>query len=225
MAKQNRQGVTGDRFVEAAIELIAENGGSIGVNLRSISRRVGCAHTNAYNYFTDFSDLLWSAYRRAIDEYGYYLTNKLSTEKTDFEYFRTVIFRLSSFPRDNPGLHRFISTDPLDIEHIPSDVLDEVARLKEWYVEVIRVAAGDGADNAEVKRISDIILAYISGESTDLVNGRFLPDDDVKSRIVANALHLFELLCASCGANATVMHDRSARTRVFPELPVTAKGE
>ena len=46
--------LTRDKFILETLALIREKGGSKNVNLREISKRVGCAHTNAYNYFDGF---------------------------------------------------------------------------------------------------------------------------------------------------------------------------
>ena len=69
--------MTADRFIDETLELIAEKGGSQEVNLREIARRIGCAHTNAYNYFVSFDELLWAAFRRGLKRYGEYLVHDL----------------------------------------------------------------------------------------------------------------------------------------------------
>ena len=64
MKRTKRNGVSAGRFVEATPVLIAERGGSKGVNRREISKRIGCAHTNVFHYFARFEDLLWAPSRR-----------------------------------------------------------------------------------------------------------------------------------------------------------------
>ena len=218
MTKRQRDGTTAERYLNATIEMIVEKGSSIDVNLRSVSRRIGCAHTNVYNYYSGFDDLLWASFRRAVRIYGEYLSNGLDAVSTDYEYLRRLLSRLASFPIEHTGLFRFISTDPLNIDNIPADTLESVARLKQWYIDVIGVAAGAGISGEAIDRIANIILAYISGEATDLINARVLPDDDVKGRVVANSIELFTLLTTSAGAAATVMHDKTTRNRAFPSL-------
>ncbi len=51
---------------------------------------------------------------------------------------------------------------------------------------------------------ADIVLAYIDGETLNLINGRAIPSEDLAGRIVANALRLFELLVSDArGAPGT----------------------
>ena len=64
MSKRRKSsGTSAEQIVDHALALIAEKGTSRDVNLREISRRVGCAHTNIYNYFASLQDLLRAAFR------------------------------------------------------------------------------------------------------------------------------------------------------------------
>lgn len=183
-----------EQFVEAALEAIEEEGGSLEVNLRGISRRVGCAHTNAYNYFDSYPDLLWAAFRRALRIYGEHLTRGLDAGSPPRTYLETAIGNLASFPQQNPGLYRFIGSDPIDPGAIPADIMETVVAMKQWFSSVVATAADPTVDPVEARAAADIILAYVDGETLNLINGRAVPDEDLGGRIVANALRLFELL-------------------------------
>jgi AcrR family transcriptional regulator len=184
---------TGERFVEMTLALIAENGGSQDVNLREISRRVGCAHTNLYNYYPTYQDLLWEAFRRVLVEYGECVVDGLDDSLGPDEYLHRLITNLACYPEQHPGLYRFIASDPINIEELPGDILGAVAQMKVWLTKTF--AAVSGAATVEESRIaSDIVLAYIDGETLNLINGRVVPGEDVRGRIVVNALRLFQLL-------------------------------
>jgi len=185
-----------DRFVATALQLIAEEGGSLDVNLRQISRRMGCAHTNLYNYYPSYQDLLWDAYRGALRTYGECLIRDLDTDLPPQEYLRRTVLNLAAFPEENPGLYRFIGSDPMAVQDIPVDVLAVVVGMKRWLGSVFEAAAGPGLDAKEAQAAADIVLAYIDGETLNLINGRVVPGDDVHGRIVANAMHIFALLAA-----------------------------
>ncbi len=193
------KGLSAERFVDAALELIAEEGGSLDVNLRAISRRVGCAHTNAYNYFDSYADLLWAAFRRALRIYDEHLTHDLDGELPPRENLQRTLANLASFPQQNPGLYRFIGSDPIDLETIPEDVMETVTAMKHWFADMVAAAAAPGTDPAEARRAADIVLAYIDGETLNLINGRAIPDEDLGGRVVTNAVRLFELLVGEGG--------------------------
>ena len=49
------------KYVDAMLELVLEKGGLKEVNLRMVSKHIGFAHTNAYNYFENFDALIFAA--------------------------------------------------------------------------------------------------------------------------------------------------------------------
>ncbi len=193
---------TAERFVTTTLELIEEQGGSLSVNLRQISRRMGCAHTNVYNYFETYQDLLWEAFRRGLDAYGEYLVHDLSEDLDADEYLRRVIANLATFPEEHPGLYRLIGSDPIEVEEIPEDILEYVTGMKEWLATAFRAAGGPGLDEAEAAQACDIVLSYIDGETLNLLNGREIPSEDLRGRIIGNAEKLVALLTKGSGSNA-----------------------
>jgi len=175
------------------LALIAETGGSQDVNLREISRRVGCAHTNLYNYYPTYQDLLWEAFRRVLILYGEFVVAGLDDSVEPDEYLQRLITNLATYPEQHPGLYRFIASDPISIEELPGDILGAVAQMKAWLTETF--AAVSGATTAEESQVaSDIVLSYIDGETLNLINGRVVPGEDVRGRVVSNATRLFRLL-------------------------------
>ena len=185
---------TEERLIEATLELISQEGGSLQVTLRQISRRAGCAHTNVYNYFDTYGDLLWAAFRRGLHTYAEHLVQGLDASMAAEDYLRRTIGNLASFPQQNPGLYRFIGSDPIDLENIPPDLLASVAAMKRWFAAVVKAAAGSGVSETDARDTADIVLAYIDGETLNIINGRVVPDEDPAARVEGNAMRLFELL-------------------------------
>ena len=191
---------TRDRFIQTALEAIADEGGSLDVNLRQIARRMGCAHTNVYNYFDSFGDLLWAAFRRGLQTYAERLIRGLDVSLDAREYLRRVIANLAAFPQEQPGLYRFIGSDPLVIDEVPEDVMVQVTQMKRWLAMACEAAAGPGVDPDGAREAADIMLAYIDGETLNIINGRVVPDEDPAARVEANAMRIFGLLTGSARA-------------------------
>ena len=196
MPRRTSKGPSAERYVDQTIALISEKGGSRDVNLREISRRIGCAHTNVYNYFASLDDLLWAAFRRALRLYAEAMVEGLDGSLSGHAFFQRLIRNLVGFAVDHPGLHRFISSDPLDPERIPDDVIVTVSGLKRFYMDCLAVLCGDRLDRRRVEQLGDILLAYLDGETFNLINGRVLPDEDIVARVLGNAERLFALLTA-----------------------------
>jgi len=187
-------GSTRGRLIEATLELIAEEGGSQGVNLRAVSRRVGCAHTNAYNYFDNYGELLWAAFGQGLQIYGRQLIKGLDVAMPAEVYLQRTVRNLATFPQENPGLYRFIGSDPIDLAAIPADVMEMVSAMKGWFAAVVGAAAGPRVAEDEAREMADIVLAYVDGETLNLINGRAIAGEDLSGRVVTNALRLFDLL-------------------------------
>jgi hypothetical protein len=68
--------------------------------------------------------------------------------------------------------------------------------MKRWLASVFEAASGPRLDAEEAQAATDIVLAYIDGETLNLINGRVLPSEDLRGRIVTNAMRIFELLAA-----------------------------
>ena len=196
MVKQTKKGPTADRYVEATIELIAEKSGSAGVNLREVSRRIGCAHTNAYNYFASLEDLLWHAMRQVLRQYSLAIAAGLDDSLSPRAYFRRVFRNMVEWSVENPGLHRFISSDPIDPMNLPRDITDTVIEMKRWMVEVLKVLTRARLDGEDLARLVDVTMGYLDGEVFNLINGRVLPGEDIAGRIIDNLEYIFTLLTA-----------------------------
>ena len=210
MVKRTKSGPTADRYIDATIELIAEKGGSADVNLREISRRIGCAHTNAYNYFASREDLFWHALREVLRQYVSAISCGLDDSLSPRAYFRRMFRNMVEWSVENPGLHRFISSDPLDPEQIPRDIIDSVIELKNWFAKVFEVLARDRLAGDDLERLVDVTLAYMDGEVFNLINGRVLPGEDIAGRVIDNLERIFTLLTAN-------NHDGLALSAETPE--------
>ena len=199
---------------------MAEKGGSQGVNLREIARRIGCAHTNVYNYFASFDDLRWAAFRRALKRYGQYLIHDLDDSLPSDVYLHRVITNLATFPQENSGVYRFIASDPIDLDEIPADILDTVATMKQWLFDVLEAAHAPALAPADAERISNIVLAYIDGETLNLINGRVVPGEDIRGRVVENSLRLINDLGVPVAAGTPRDADETGPR--FPTLDLSA---
>ena len=222
MSKRRTTGPTAERYIEVTLDLIAESGGSTGINQREISRRLGCAHTNVYNYFANREDLMWAALRRALRLYAEAMTDGLDDSLSGHAWFRRLVGNLFDWSIANPGLHRFISSDPLDPEQLPNDIIDAVIDMKRLIVNSMAVLAGERLNTADAENVVDIMLGYLDGETFNLINGRVLPGEDVAGRVLDNLERLFTLLTARSndGVSLAVACSVPGQLR-FPTLEVS----
>ena len=212
--------VTAERFIDTMLALIVESGGSQDVNLRQIARRIGCAHTNCYNYFASYEHLRWAAFRRALRLYGEYLVHDLDDSLAPHDFLHKLVTNLATYPEENQGLYRFIASDPIDLETIPEDILASVSAMKTWLFAVMEVAYAPDLSATAAERTANIVLAYIDGETLNLINGRVVPGEDVKGRVVENAMLLIKELGATA-ANGRRAGEGANRHVSYPVLDLT----
>ncbi len=130
---------------------------------------------------------------KLLDDYAAYWTQDLDESLARDEYLRRLITNLVGYPQQNPGLYRFIGSDPVSAGDFPADILATVVEMKEQLFAAFRICAPD-TDPTVVDEACNIVYAYIDGETFNLINQRVVPGEDVAGRIVGNAVRLFTLL-------------------------------
>ena len=101
------------RYIEATLALIDESHGITGVDLRKVSRSLGCAHTNIYNYFDSYADLLWHVLVEVMERLMDHTKKETAGIYDKRQAFRVFIGSQIDFALSHPGWYRFLWMDPL----------------------------------------------------------------------------------------------------------------
>lgn len=190
---------TYNKYIEAMLEMILEKGGLTGVNLRMVSQRVGCAHTNAYNYFDGYDGLIFAAYDRALVLYGLAVIKELDVDQDGGQYFLTFIKNIITFAIENPGYYRFIGSDSFKIENLSMETIQKAIELKAFFLDVFYSVVKPVLDKEESDEDANILMSYIDGELFNIINKRAFPDDDTANRIIFNTIKLIKLFTLKNG--------------------------
>jgi hypothetical protein len=137
---------------------------------------------------------LLHGFRRVLRLYGDAIITGLDGTLSGQAFLRRMIRNMIEWSIQNPGLHRFISSDPIEPEKLPGDIIETVTQMKKWIAQVLEVLACDRLDIQGLTRMVDVVLGYLDGEVFNLINGRFLPGKDIAGRIIDNIECLFGLL-------------------------------
>ena len=197
-----KKNITKEQIAETALELMRNKSDLRGLNLREIARTLGCAHTNLYNYFPSYNDLLWETHAATQEIFIDMLTKKLDTATT-------AELRLSYFFKafvdmymDNKGWfrlvwHEYIEGDrpQRDIEVTDTTNKMLTARIADIWKEL----SGEYPDLATVRRVLHNTHCYIVGEVSNYILGRGLinNDEELKAYITHEAIHMFKLCLAA----------------------------
>jgi AcrR family transcriptional regulator len=182
------------RIIQAALDLIEESGGLQGVNLRQIAQRAGCAHTNIYNYFANFDDLLWEVYFQIGSKMWSDYPLGLEEELPLAEVVRRVCVPQIDFATRHPGWYRCMWIEPLSGPP-PARLMDTRREMRDAIALKFREAC-PGLSVEQANEIFGVMFSYTHGALSLLVNGRInrQPHPDYRERTIANAVIIVETL-------------------------------
>jgi len=183
-----------ERILAATVKMINEQSGIHGVNMRSVAKTAGCAHTNVYNYFESFDNLLWKAFELILENWVKYTKDRLSVCKPD-KLFAEFIAAQIDFALSNGGWYRFIWLEPFT-QTAPETVMIRFHTMQANFASLILSAAGGKFTKARAEKNEEIIHGYLHGELCKLISMRFFSCDSElhKKRIIANCRLLLDRL-------------------------------
>lgn len=155
-----------ESFVDAVLAMLDEGTGIRELNLRAVAKRLGCAHTNAYNYFASFEELLWWSLRGALER----MVRFTDPETQD------LIDGYIAFALEHPAWYRLIWLDPLGGE--PPVAVQEFLQVPagvfaRWVEEHL-----GGSRGADLEPATRILHGYLHGELSAVVSGRIAGSDE-----------------------------------------------
>jgi AcrR family transcriptional regulator len=188
-----------ETIVQATLELIQEKESASQVNMREVARALGCAHTNIYNYFEDYGDLLWAALDAAGDRFiaevaaSVKSTDRLTSSLNRF--FAGII----DFYLAHKGWLRLFWADPLKQPRPPeSAVLGEerVARLVSLFSAAVQATYGISLPQSQAYHFLHVLHCYLYGEISIYISGRGLVPEEGKfrSNLLQECVNLTDLL-------------------------------
>jgi AcrR family transcriptional regulator len=190
--------ITKEQIVETALELIRNQSDLRGLNLREVARTLGCAHTNIYNYFPAYSDLLWEAHAVLHEMFTDMITKNLemvNTEESQLSYFFKLFVDTYM---DNKGWFRLAWHERIDGSRPQRDVevLNATNNLLVKHIsEICKKLLGDYPDADNAKQVLHNTHCYIVGEVSNYLLGRGLIENETEFRsyITREAASIFKL--------------------------------
>lgn len=199
MRKKKLENSMYTKFVDAMLELILEKGGLKEVNLRMVSNHIGCAHTNAYNYFENFDELIFAAYDKALIHYGVAVSNNLDKLQDANLIYIQFIKNIVSFAVEYPGYYRFIGSDDFNIEQLPEKTIQKAFQMKRLFLDIFYQVVKEDMSRETSDGYANILMSYIDGELYTLINKRGYPDENIADRVIMNTKKLIELFILDTG--------------------------
>lgn len=184
-----------DLVIETALDLIEENGGIKDVNLRGIAKKIGCTHTNLYNYFDSFNEIIWEALGQVVIKMMAYVESNLDSKVKDAEKIILLFSSIIDFSIEHPGWFRLVWLE--EIAGQPSsEVIQILFKPGEGLKDALIKASDNGLTEEKAVVIGDILHTYLHGELCKWINNRSFTNniEETKVRLLLNLKQLYRLL-------------------------------
>jgi AcrR family transcriptional regulator len=159
------------RFIDTVLDMLQEGFLLRELNLRQIAKRIGCAHTNAYNYFNSYEQLIWYAQAEAIIRLVKLFGGSYDELHRKFVLVedKNILESFIKFAFTHPAWYRLIWTEPLQ-ESRPQELTYLVTApsqlMRAWLERETDKPAEDHEKNSE------ILLSFLHGQLSLITSGR-----------------------------------------------------
>lgn len=190
--------ITKEQIVETALGLMRDKTDLRGLNLREIARTLGCAHTNLYNYYHSYNDLLWETHATLQEVFMGILTKKLeaaNNAELRLSYFFEAFVDMYM---DNKGWFRLTWHEYIGGKRPQRDIEATEATnkaLNDYILEIWKELTGEYPNADQTKRVLHNTHCYIVGEISNYLLGRGLIENEteLKMYITHEAIRMFRL--------------------------------
>ncbi len=184
-------------IINTTLELINEKGEASSVNLREIARRLGCAHTNLYNYFHSLDDILWEALQQALIRLMDFATEDLAHIEDEEKKMEYYFSRVLEFYLNNKGWFRLIWFERLNGSR-PKKTLDAIIHTVDSILSIFHPPYSSKFTREEMHFIIHNVHCYLHGEIFIYIAGRGLIKDEAgfKEYVVLQCMKMFHLYTA-----------------------------
>lgn len=193
---ENMKNISKEQILDASIELMKDSDNLQNLNLRKIAKNLGCSHTNIYNYFSSYTDLLWEAHselnRRIVDS----IIDKVENTNTSEEKLNCMFSSIANEYLSNTGWFRFIWMYYIGDERPEKHVkeIDEIVK------NLVTCGMKIAEDLWKIKKSENEVFnalhnshCYMIGEITNFISKRRIIENEIelKRYLIEQAIKIF----------------------------------
>ncbi len=193
--KKVKNSIDKELIIETALNLIEVNKGIRNVNFRGIAKEIGCAHTNLYNYFDSFDQIIWESLGQVILRMFDYVDQHQNQQAQGEEKIISVFSAIIDFSLEHPGWFELLWLE--EIEGEPSDEVKDIlykpALLLNQLISQERLS---GISEEKAGKIANIIFSYLHGELCRYMKNRNMTinQEQIRAELLSNIRLLYRLL-------------------------------
>lgn len=193
-----KKGLSKELIIDAALALADSQPSMRAAGFRDIARRLGCAHTNLYNYFESYDALLWAAQEEILRRLHQAVMEKLRQSEGFSAALESFFGAMLETYLTHPGWFHLVWFEHLQTPRPQSHYELTVNTLDAMVAALATVfeRAGQHVDAQDMRRHLHNVHAYIHGELSIFLAGRGLIRDEAPFReyVVQQAARLLSLL-------------------------------
>jgi AcrR family transcriptional regulator len=197
-ALEKKISITREQIISTALDLMRNKNELRTVNMREIARTLGCAHTNIYNYFSSYTELLWDTHTALLEHSMNILRERLSdatTAEMELRYFFDTFIQVYF---DNKGWFRLAWLEYIGDARPQSNTdmtVNVHLELNRYITTIWEEMTSSVPDSATVNRVIHNTHCYIIGEISNYISGRGLIENEseLKEYIKNEAINIFTL--------------------------------
>ena len=184
----NKKGVSKDLIIHTTLRLIEEKEGLKDVNLRGIAKEMNCAHTNLYNYFNSFDEIMWESLGTVLIRMIHYVESNTISSDNDEEVLYAALEAILTFSVTHPGWYRLIWLEPMEGQPSPQ-IAEILTRPAAGFNASVKKASGGVITDEKAGLVANILNSYLHGEVCKWINGRSpISSKDEMIRVVMSNL-------------------------------------
>lgn len=177
----SRKPITKEQIINRTLKLLQNRRDVQSLNLREIARELGCAHTNLYNYFSSYTELLWEAHSACMEtmlaQIRTAVTPALDPQCKLQAFFGAVV----RVYLENTGWFRLVWLEYLGEQQPENNVLAvAVARkqMNEMVANIWEELSGRPSIAEKLEKTVHFVHCYLVGEISNYISGRCLIEEE-----------------------------------------------
>ena len=178
------------KLISSAMNLLEKQEGLRGVTLRDIAKNAGCAHTNVYNYFSNYPELIWAVFLEILQKLVADTEIYLHTPSSPRQNFNVFIASQVDFALAHPGWYRLLWLEKLP-EDPPPEIMNFMRNLNRIFLEQIQQRLGKNVGKPKLQWIGDLVHGFLHGQICKMISSRTLKTQKLSK---ASVIHDVEWL-------------------------------
>nr|WP_276540983.1 TetR/AcrR family transcriptional regulator [Salipaludibacillus agaradhaerens] len=193
--KRAKNDVSKELIIETTLRLIEQNKGLKNVNLRGIAKEIGCAHTNIYNYFNSFDEIIWETLGQILLKMIDHVEVNVVSTANDEEKFYAALEAILEFSLMHPEWYRVVWFESIDGTPTASTA-EILVRPMEGLNNLLIKASGGMLTEEKANTVANILHSYLHGEVCKMISDRSPTSckEETCVRILSNLKQLYRLL-------------------------------